>query len=201
VFSGEEQSELGSALAALSNLQSMHINHAPPGPVTQALSQLTGLTELRLQQQGLALDPGPLVLPSCVKLTLLNYIAIKHLGGIQAPMLQYLDVSLMVECSDLDALRRLSRGVLRVCSSLDILLDNTWSMEDTVALMAVLSHDWQPPAGTLQPLRSTSIGPESSSSCTLPRQWRLRLLNAHCSRQCLELLPEGLGSLHLGWVY
>jgi hypothetical protein len=35
-FSGEEQSELGSALAALSNLQSLCISHAPPGAVAQA---------------------------------------------------------------------------------------------------------------------------------------------------------------------
>jgi hypothetical protein len=84
VFSGEEQSELGNALAALSNLQSLSISHAPPGPITQALSQLTGLAELALTRQDLVPNPGPLTLPSCVKLTLLYTISVQQPASIDA---------------------------------------------------------------------------------------------------------------------
>jgi hypothetical protein len=198
-----EQSELGSALAALSDIQSLLISHAPPGPVTEALSQLTGLTELALEKQGLVPNPGPLTLPSCVRLTLYYYISVQHLASIQAPKLQHLtlDICRLALCpSDLDSLRRLCRGVLGACSSLTLDL-RTWSTEETVDLMAVLSQDWQPTAEALQPVRCSSAGLQGSSSSSKPcRQWGLKLRFTHCSRQCLELLPKGLHSLCLWWV-
>jgi hypothetical protein len=203
LFSAEEQSELGSALAALSNLQSLLISHAPPGPVTQALSQLTGLTELTLTRQDLVPNPGPLILPSCVRLSFCpqwNDIAIQHLRSTDAPQLRHLVVSLAVKPSDLDALALLCKGVLRACSSLAIHLDKAWSKEDTVALMAVLSQDWQPAAEALQLLRCSIIGLERSCTSDLVEQWGLRLRDAHLSRQCLELLPRGLSVLWLWWV-
>jgi hypothetical protein len=198
-FSAEEQSELGSALAALSNLQCLSISHAPPGPVTQALSQLSGLAELTLAQQDLVATPGPLTLPSCVKLTLDFRIRVQHLASVAAPYLQHLDVTVTVKPSDLDALREPCTGVLRACCSLSFDL-HAWSKEDTVALMAVLSQGWQPSAEALQlqPIRSASVN--SGSSCQPPRQWCLRLLNTHCSRQCLALLPKGLSSPNMWWV-
>jgi hypothetical protein len=197
LFSAAEQSELGSALAALSNIQSLHLSNAPPGPVAQALSQLTALTELALFQQSIVPNPDPLNLPSCVRLTFWNRISVRHLASIQAPKLQYLDVSLAVKPSDLDGLKLLCKGVLKACSSLGVNLEKAWSSRNTVALMAMISQDWQPSAQALQPIRST-LGLTSSSN--IPRQWNLTLQNAHCSRQCLELLPKGLGSLHLRWV-
>jgi hypothetical protein len=195
LFSAEEQAELGSALAALSNLQSLSIRHAPPGPVTQAISQLTRLTELALDEGH---SPGPLVLPSCVMLTLdhVNNTSVQHLATIEAPQLQHLDVELKVQPSDLDALGRLCRGVLRACGSLLLGL-HAAPEEDTVALMAVLNKDWQPSAEALQPIRSSLAGSSSNKDC---RQWRLTLCLTHVSRQCLELLPKGLGALHLRWV-
>jgi hypothetical protein len=194
MFSAAEQSELGSALAALSNLHSLYISHAPPGPVTQALSHLTRLTELTLYKQSIVANPGPLTLPSCVRLAIWNGISVRHLASMYAPQLQYLDASLALKPSDLDALRLLCRGVLRACNSLTIQLGKAWSKEDTVALMTVLSQDWQPSAEALQPIRSSL---EISSSGTHPGQWSLQLEYAHCSRQCLELLPKGLGALDL----
>jgi hypothetical protein len=199
LFSPAEQSELGSALSALSNLQNLLLDHAPPGPVTQALSQLTGLTQLVLAQQDLVPNPGPLILPSCVMLIFWFDFAIQHLLSIDAPQLQHLNVRLALQPSDLDALKRLCRGVLRACSSLSLVL-RAWSKEDTVALMAVLNKDWQPTAEALQPLRYSSIGLERSRTLPLLRQWSLELDYTHCSRRCLELIPKGLGSLRLTWV-
>jgi hypothetical protein len=200
LFSAAEQSELGSALAALSNLQNLLISNAPFGPVTQVLFQLTGLTQLVLSHQGLVHNPGPHVLPSCVKLTFWENIEVQHLVSIDAPQLLDLYVSLAVKPSDLDALRRLCRGVLRACSSLSIHLNKAWSKEDTVALMAVLSKDWQPSAEALQPVRCSYMGLQESRTLALPRKWHLELWHTHCSCQCLKLLPKGLSSLHLGWV-
>jgi hypothetical protein len=195
LFSAEEQSELGSTLAALSNLQSVDLNHAPPGPVTQSLSQLTGLTKLRLEEQRKVSNPGSLVLPSCVELLLLpSGTCVQHLASIEAPQLQHLNVTLAVQPSELGALRELCRGVLRACSCLPLNL-HTWSKEDTVALMAVLSRDWQPSAEALQPIRSSSI-----DSYQFPREWTLELWYAPLTRQCLELLPKGLAILYLRWV-
>jgi hypothetical protein len=199
LFSAAEQSELGSALASLTNLQCLHFDHAPPGPVTEALSQLTALTELTLVEQGLVPNPGPLTLPSCVRLRLDYNISVQHLASIQAPKLQHLtlDISRLALCpSDLDSLRRLCKGVLRACSSLTLDL-RTWSKEDTVALMAVVSRDWQPSAEALQPTRCSSIGVERSSSDS-SRHRSLRLWYTHCSRQYLELLPKGLHTVSLG---
>jgi hypothetical protein len=197
LFSAVEQSELGRALAALNNLPSLLLNHAPPGPVTQALSQLTGLTQLCLSQQSQVFNPGLLILPSCVRLTIGNGNIFQHVSSIQAPKLQHLDVSrLALKPSDLDALRRLCRGVLRACSSLTLDL-RTWSKEESIALMAVLSQDWQPSAEALQPIRSSL---EGSSSGNYPGQWSLQLEYTHCSRQCLGLLPKGLSALCLWWV-
>jgi hypothetical protein len=195
LFSAAEQSELGSALAALSNLQSLSISHAPPGPVTLALSQLTRLTELMLYQQQVVDNAGPLVLPSCVKLTLYYNMLAQHLASIDAPQLRSLELTMALKPSDLDALRWLCRGVLRACSSLALDLKHASSKEDTVALMELLGQDWQP-------LRPSSIkGLEgSSSSGDAPSRWSLQLRSTHCSRQSLELLPKGLGSLCLGWV-
>jgi hypothetical protein len=188
----EEQSELGSTLAALRNLQSLSISHAPPGPVTQALSQLTGLTELTLSQQDLVHNPGPLILPSCINLTLYFDIAVQHLTSINAPQLQDLEVTLTeVKPSDLDALRWLCRGVLRVCNYLFLDLKHAWSKEETAALMQLLGQDWQP-------YRSNLTGLERRSSSNM--QPTLQLLHTHCSRQSLKLIPKGLCSLHLGWV-
>jgi hypothetical protein len=200
LFSAAEQSELGGALAALTNLQSLHLSHAPPGPVTQALSQLTGLTELCLARQDLVVDPGPLILPSCLQLNLSCGISTQQLACIEAPQLCHLGgMQLALKPSDLGALRRLCRGVLRACSGLCLSLQHEWSEEGTVALMAVLNQDWQPSAKALQPIRSSSIGNDRSNGRPR-RQLSLHLWHAYLSRQCLELLPKGLGSIDLWWV-
>jgi hypothetical protein len=192
LFSPEDQSELGSALAALTNLKCLSIDHAPPGPVTEALSQLTALTELSFSNQGRVLDPGPLVLPSVLSLIYqLSDITVKHLVCIEAPLIRYLQAGFAPQPGDLDTLRWLNRGLLKACSSLWLDLQQAWSKEGTVALMTVLHQDWQPSAEALQP--STSGITDSPSS----GQWELFLWEGHCSRQCLSLLPKGLNCLHL----
>jgi hypothetical protein len=107
---------------------------------------------------------------------------------------------LQLKPSDLDTLRRLCRGVLKACSTLSLDV-RAWSKEDTVALMAVLSQDWQPSAEALQPIRSNSSSLETSSSSDATLRWSLELYQTHCSRQCLELLPKGLSALDLRWGF
>jgi hypothetical protein len=171
------QAELGRALAGLKNLQFLCISHAPPGPVAQALSQLTSLRELWLEQQDLVRNPGPLVLPSCVKLSFCQGIPVQHLASIEAPQLRHLDGSLAVRPRDLGTLSRVCRGVLRACSSVSLGMGYAWSRQDTVALMEVLSQDWHPSAEV--------------------QQHSLDLSGAQLSRQCLSLLPRGLAVLKL----
>jgi hypothetical protein len=93
-------------------------------------------------------------------------------------------------------------GVLRACSCLPLNMRHISSKEGTVALMAILYQEWQSSAEALQPIRSNGIGLESSgSSSDGPLQrWSLHLAFTHCPRQCLELLPKGLGSLGVTWV-
>jgi hypothetical protein len=190
------QAALGSILSALSNLQCLHTHYAPPGPVTQALAQLTGLTELCLTEQDQAPNPGPVILPSCVKLTFLLSVSVQHLASTQAPKLQQLDVSLIVKPSDLDALRWLCKGMLTACSNLHLNLLYIRSREDTAALMAVVSQEWQPSAEALQPLVSRHSRPRTNSS-RKSRQSSVELWHAHLSRKGLSLLPEGLAELTL----
>jgi hypothetical protein len=113
--------------------------------VTQALSQLTALTDLFLWEQGLVNNPGPIVLPSVSRLSTGNsQVTVQHLPCITAPQLQQLKVfKLVLQPSDLGDLRRLCRGVLKACDSLWLDLPQAWSKEDTDALVAVLHQDWQ----------------------------------------------------------
>jgi hypothetical protein len=88
------------------------------------------------------------------------------------------------------------QGRLRACSPLSLKLGSAWSKEDTVALMTVLSRDWQPSAEALQPLESTRIRLLHDKSRE-SRQWTLQLFYTHLSRQCLSLLHKGLAQLSL----
>jgi hypothetical protein len=196
-MSAAEQSELGSALSALTNLQNLRIGHAPPGPITQALAQLTALTELTLARQYLVSNPGPVVLPGCVNLSFELSTSVQHVASIQAPQLQHLDVSLTVQPSELTTLRQVCRGVLTACSSLSLRLGRAWSKEDTVALMTVLSQDWQPSAEALHPSVPTHINHHESTSSGCVTQCSLELWSAPLDRQCLSLLPKGLAVLSL----
>jgi hypothetical protein len=190
-LSAAEQSELGSALATLSNLQCLQFDHAPFGPVTQVLSQLTALTELWLYEHGSGPNPGSLTLPSCVKLNFTRGLDLKlgaeDLARIEAPRLRHLDLRsgwLALKPSDLDALRRLCRGVLSASSNLLLDLQHLWSKEDTVALMTVLSQGWQPSA-------------EARQASIKELSWCLAIRNAHLSCRCLSLLPKGLTYMYL----
>jgi hypothetical protein len=196
------QAELGRALSALSNLQRLYIIHAPPGPVTDALSQLTALTQLVFERQGLVPDPGPLVLPSCVRLSFLHGMPMRHLTGIDAPQLQQLDGNFSVQRSDLGSLRKVCRGVLQACDDLKLAVEDAqaWSEEDTVTLMTALSQDWQPSAEALQPLLSICTRCQQSSCSGCPRYCSLDLMDANLSCQCLSLLPKGLAELSLMYV-
>jgi hypothetical protein len=91
--------------------------------------------------------------------------------------------------SDIDALRRLCRGVLRACSSLSPNMRD-WSGGDTIALMSVLSHDWQPSAEAMQPIKSNSTGLERRSSCNAPRQWSLKLGNTTAPASACSCYPR-----------
>jgi hypothetical protein len=105
-------------------------------------------------------NQGPVVLPACVKLSCPGQVPLQHVASIEAPQLQHLDaLRLTVQLSEQGALRELCRGVLKACSSLSLVLEGgrTWSKEDTVALMTVLSQDWQPSAGVLQASVTTRI--------------------------------------------
>jgi hypothetical protein len=193
------QSELGSVLAALTGLKSLHIPHAPPGPVTHALSQLTALTQLCLLRQDLVpiVNPGPLTLPSVLTCTFDSIVTVQHLACVEAPCLRHLEADMASQPSDLAELRRLCRGLFTATNSLRFELQNAWSKEDTATLMEVLHQGWQPSAEALQPPNS---GLEDSNSSQHLRQWRLDLSGATCSRQCLSLLPIGLNCLFLRYV-
>jgi Leucine-rich repeat (LRR) protein len=201
LFSSAEQSELGSTLAALTNLKCLHIDHAPPGPVTGALSQLTALTELSLSDQGRVLDPGPLALPSVVRVSLgMSKMTVQQLMCLNAPQLKHFKgFKLGIKLSELPDLRRLCRGVLTACSFLPLDLKRAWSKEETVNLMTALQQDWQPSAEALSPTSSSSAEPQNRISCN-PMEWRLSVFNTYCSRQALSLLPKGLNRLQLMWV-
>jgi hypothetical protein len=124
VFSTSEQSELGSALGALSKLRWLFVHHAPPGPVTEALSQLTALTWLCLMHQELVLNPGPLDVPSVLSLTFGRLaLTAKYLVCIDAPQLQHLTVFLAVQPSDLPDLK----GYAGECSQLAAYCSSTCS--------------------------------------------------------------------------
>jgi hypothetical protein len=198
--STSEAMQLG-VVAALTRLCCLHIDLAL-GDANEALSKLGSLTELVLFRQGRVLRPGPLILPTVRSLTFVHdYITVNHLLCIDAPQLRHLQVSLKIHPSELPDLRRLCRGVLKACSSLSLNLEQYWIWDentdkDAVALMEVLHQDWQPSAEALRPLKPKNAV-QIQGSISTDNQWSLALLNTHCSRQCLSLLPKGLNCLHL----
>jgi hypothetical protein len=207
-FSPTEQSELGSLLAALKQLRSLNTTYMPPGPMTQAVSQLTALTQVILPMQDLVGNPGPLILPSALRLCLGNIpLTPKHLAEINAPQLQYLFARSALGPHDLDSVKRLCSGIFKAASSLYFDLQNRWSKEDTVTLMTVLRQSWQPSAQALSQAEQysveqrrslLSVGQVCGSSST--QGWGLALVLAHCSRQCLSQVPIGLKRLDLRYV-
>jgi hypothetical protein len=212
LYSAAEQSELGSVLAALTGLCELEIDHAPPGPIAQALSQLTGLRLLTLHSQGEVATPDCLTLPSVLSLFLYrwwsgNNITAKHLLCINAPQLRHVSVQFDVVPSDLQHMRTLCRGVLKACPQLHFDLETSWSKEDTTALMTVLGQEWQPSVEALtcdpfspEPIRSSSMESARHGGSSWVNEWQLELKHATCSRQCLSMLPAGLATLRLKWV-
>jgi hypothetical protein len=91
------------------------------------------------------------------------------------------------------------RGVLKAASTLRLDLRNKWSKEDTAALMTVLHQSWKPSSQSLCSAEQNNVelGHSISSSSSSKHQ-ELDLYSAHCSRQCLSLVPNGSTHLHLG---
>jgi hypothetical protein len=199
LLSPMEQFELGSVLAALQELRSLYITCLPPGPMTDAVSQLTALTQVTLVDQHLVGNPGPLILRSVLSLRLCDYnVTPNHLAQIHAPQLQHLAAALAPKPDELDTLRGLCRGALKAANTLTLNLKNSWSKEETVALMAVLHQSWQPSTQALsQPDDDSWQLQHDICSGSTPREWRLELWKARCSRQCLSFIPNGLRRLHL----
>jgi hypothetical protein len=201
-FAPEQQSELGSFLAALKGLRILDINFFPSGPVTQAVSQLTALTELILHHMDVAGNPGPVVLPSALSLRSCgNYVTPKHLADITAPQLLHLEAGMVPEPGDLNTLRLLCRGTLRAASILRLDLQNKWSKEDTATLMAMLYQSWQASAQALCAAADDTLKREhgtcSSSSSSNARERELAVWRTCCSRQCLSLVSNALTRLKL----
>lgn len=198
LLSAAAQSELGGALSALTNLQLLAIDHAPPGPVADALAGLSSLTQLRLANQQLVPEPGLLTLPSTHILML--HAATNHLLYLDAPQLQYLSAKLEWSPGDVDELEQLCRGVLRACSQLSLSLSST-SKEEAVALISVLGQGWQPSEAAQQVEHNRTGGGEEEGSSREPaRSWSLEIIDGHCSRRCLSMLPRGITRLTLWWV-
>jgi hypothetical protein len=194
-LTSEEQSELGSALVALSKLKSLTLAHAAPGPVAEALSQLTGLTELRLTAQGRSIEPGRLFLPSVRILEVADnafgMISAKHLAYIDAPQLQKLETSpIRVVTEGVGLLSMACRGVLRVHTDLELMCHKDVMWDNAADVMTVLSRDWQPSTHAMQPICGSAELADS-------RESKLRLRGWRCSRQCLAQVPQHVTGLTL----
>jgi hypothetical protein len=177
-FPAAAQSQLGSVLLALSKLQSLRVSHVPPGPVAEALASMTSLTELKLSDQGLVQEPGPVVLPSVRSLSVGGWPTTTHLLCITALNLQHLTAELLWRSGDEKDLRRLCRGLLRVCNKLELKFRSSNSKKEAVAMMSVLGRGWRP----------TSIA----------EGWELSIYGGCISHLCLSLLPKGITRLFIG---
>jgi hypothetical protein len=208
-FPPEQQSELGSVLAALKALRSLGLTCLPPGPMTDAVSQLTALNELTLLHQNVVGNPGPIVLPRALSLCFSHCtVTPQHLARISAPQLQYLSAKIALNPDDSfnGIVKELCRGVLKAASTLYLDLQPRvhWSREDTAALMAVLHQSWQPSPQALCRAEQCSVELQQTMSslglacaCSNTQGWGVDLVRARCSRQCLSLVPNGLSFLHL----
>jgi hypothetical protein len=193
----EVQSQLGSALLSLPQLQQLELAHIPSGPVTDALAKLTALTKLVcwVKQVG---ENHTWSLPSVQ--VLICDLTWQQLAGLRAPQLRRLagaspSYHLHQTCSQTQQLpppgpeARLAaaRGPLRWCNNV-VLHWSSWSPEVVTEWLGSLGEAWQPDPSVMQP----------NSGSGLP-EWKLQLwdFRSPLVGATLALLPSGLTHLNI----
>jgi hypothetical protein len=218
------QSQLASALTALTRLQHMELQRVWDGPVASALGQMTSLTKLVLTRSQPPLPSG-LHLPGVKVLSLVS-------GGLdlpstlRAPRLEHLQgyapasfeptFRFGLPACDQEQLQqqavlleRCARGALRHCNHLEIFGCGIWTEELAVAYMQALARCWRPDPSLidgssphLQPepvLASSSFSASSEGRAAQQSRggWELTLEMFPCTKAALAALPQGLTRLGL----
>jgi hypothetical protein len=217
------QSQLASALTALTRLQHMELQSVWDGPVATALGQVTSLTKLVLTRQQPQLSTG-LHLPG-VKVLWVKSTDIDFLSTLQASHLQHLQgyaPESFEPTIELDLplgnqkrvqqqaalLERCARGALRHCNHLQICgrLDHL-TPELAVADLQAIGRCWRPDPSLvdgssphLQPdLASTDVSASREETAAQQAEggWELTLEQFPCTKAALAALPQGLTRLKL----
>jgi hypothetical protein len=188
------------AVGAISSLRRLTLPDVPPGPWTDALARLTGLTQLNTHYLGISRAPHPIHLPSVRVLTTL-FVTARQLALITAPQLTRLEapgckepavshVGIVCEDAHSDSVRLSASGLLRHCSSVrpHWLWGAPWpSAAESHAVLAALCQSWRPTA--------SAMGSEPAS-----RVWSLMLMEMQFGQAEAALVPAGITQLILWWV-
>jgi hypothetical protein len=213
------ESQLASALPALTRLQRLELPCARCEPLANALAQLVTVTQLGINsdyfQTGNALHlPG-------VQLLRLHHVDWGFLdSGLHAPQLRALmgtatkagDSNGLVIPMDepdevlehMDLVERCAKGVLRHCNRLHLTSDLLNPEAETVNVtLQVLGSWWLPDPSLVDgssPLIQASAGDGDAGvedPVTAAGGWHLRLSDVYLTRVALAALPQGLTHLEL----
>jgi hypothetical protein len=219
------QSQLASALTALTSLQRLQLPRVWEGPVAGALGQMAGLTQLvvNTRQQALA---GGLTLPR-VQVLKVRRAELRFTAALRAPQLRLLQgysdmpvrpvFRLQLPGGDLSTkqqggappltmLEQCAQGVLRCCNSLGIEGNDGISDNTAEAALQVLGRAWRPdpslvdgssPHGEAQNDADNRTGVRKARRPEGSDGWRLELRAWQLSRRALAALPQGLTHLEL----
>jgi hypothetical protein len=192
---------LAHLVVALSSLRKLTLPDVPPGPWTEALARLTGLSQLRLQRLGRDNAPHPIHLPS-VRVLTAHSVTARQLALITAPSLTRLlgfadpdhilpHMLLVCKKGQPNSVRVSASGLMRHCNRVAVSrLDLTgpfWPQAESHATLAALCQSWRPTASVM-------------GSDPATRVWDLYIQAMRFGQAEAALVPAGITHLTLGWV-
>jgi hypothetical protein len=198
------QAALAAALPALASLKQLSLSEVQSGPLTDALSQLTSLTQLTAHSLKGVSKETPQVLPINLNVLELPLLDVSALCGIITPhTLQHVTVKATIRTGrkvgrqGVEAdLKHLAEGMLEHCADLSLTKAYGTSKEDMVALMAVLKDTWRP-TSTARTIYTGHLLSRPGISDSDSLAWGLTLREVTCSPCVLQQVPTGITNLLL----
>jgi hypothetical protein len=191
------QSALAAALPALASLKQLSLPYVQPEPLTDALSQLTSLTQLTLWHPTGISRATRLRLPTSLHVLELPWVDVSVLCGIiTAPNLHHVTVSARLKSGQEAEFKQLSEGLLQHCADLSASGRQGMSEKDMLGLMTVLKSTWKP-TGAARARHADHLRRRHVMNHKDSLAWGLRVFQVACTQAVLQQVPPGITHLEL----